>query len=156
MATKYLPDEGDMSSIPWAKDYLRDNGVTNDELAISVIAFGIKGALVQTAFWKGFVWKGSVLHDHLYEACKYYAEHPKEGRELVAKLNAECKVQVGMIEESQNYGKWTKHEGKFQYARHTAAAVTIDVPNPFLPSSPPSAAKAGVHPHRAKGTTPEA
>jgi len=146
MAIQFLDEGSDQlpGELLWLKDYIKAGGDYATPTSVLQVSIGLRGALVLTAKWKGFIFNGSVTYAHLTEALTQYVSTTEPLPWLVACGTESGKVRVA-IDTDLTIGYWTKEGDSYYQKSNTGDGEdTRAVPvNPLLPSTiPPNGTRA--------------
>lgn len=130
------PDEQSVE-VPWLKDFIASGGDYDTPLAVDCLVTGLKGILVLTAEYKGFIFKGSNLHSQVLEALEEYVKSDSPLPRLIACGSEAGKVQLG-IDHDDNTCTWKKDGSNYRQLyddpENARLAELKKRNNPLLPS----------------------
>lgn len=142
MAIQFF-DEVDSSapdSVDWIKAVIKSGGDYETPRMVYQCTFGLKGILVITSHWKSFLFRGSVMHNHLAEALPQYTRITTGLPQLIACGTRDGKCRLGLNSEV-DIMYWIQEQDTY-YQKYNGGDGDTESPvrgNPLLPSPiPPS------------------
>jgi len=127
------------STLPWVEQYVAEHGATGTPLMVLEATPRIKGLLIATCEWKGFIFKGSKLHDQLLEALQAYVKSGVKVHKMVIVATENGKMKVGLETEKKATCTWAFNDGRYAQSANDGGKQGVikkaKEPNPFLPPS---------------------
>lgn len=129
--------ESDTKDLLWLKDFMKQNPNVDTTSHVHEVHVGLKGMLIITGDWKGFIFKGSQPYNHLLEALQHWIQTIDPCPELVAGGTSGGKVRLG-VDPSKPVFYWEQIDESY-YQKSNGGDVSTQMPpksNPLLDSTP--------------------
>lgn len=138
MGIEWFESPDDQSvEVPWLRDFIASGGDYDTPIPVDCLVVGLKGILVLTAEFKGFIFKGSSLHRQVDEALEEYIKADSPLPRLIACGSESGKVQLG-LDHDDNTCTWRKDGSNYRQTyndpENARLAELRRKKNPLLPS----------------------
>jgi len=156
MTIQWFDDDNQATDdeLPWLKDYILSGEDYETPVKITECYLGLRGILILTNRWKGFLFKGSKTYTQLAEALDVYVTSKNGCYLLIARSNRAGKIALG-LDKSTDMMYWVVEGTCFRQKSSIGDGQESDsnLTNPLLDTPIPSTNTTngiGAHPRGSK------
>ena len=119
-------------NLPWVNEFVDETGEVNFASPVTRIAKTLKGYIVQTEDFKGFVFKESKMYDFISEAIKHWAKDGNLQYGIYGIANKQGKLELATDTDYSSVVLVDKKGNVEVKSPNGASASTQEPTNPFL------------------------